>query len=60
MRAYLITTATVFGLITLAHVWRVLAESAALARDPGFLLITALTAVLCGWAVRLIQLSARP
>jgi hypothetical protein len=60
MRAYLVTTGTVFGLITAAHVWRVLMESRALARDPWFLLVTLLTAALCVWAVRLLRPGARP
>jgi hypothetical protein len=55
MRAYLVTTGTVFGLIAVAHVWRVLAESRALARDPWFLLTTLLAVGLCGWALRLLR-----
>ena len=38
MKAYLITTGTVFGLITLAHIWRVLAGGPRLATDPLFVL----------------------
>ena len=60
MRAYLVTTGTVFGLITAAHVWRVLVESRALARDPWFLLVTFLAAALCLWAVRLLGARASP
>jgi hypothetical protein len=55
MRAYLVTTGTVFGLITAAHVWRVAMESRALARDPWFLLVTLLAAALCVWAFRLLR-----
>jgi hypothetical protein len=40
MKAYLITTGTVFGLIVLAHLWRVFEEGAHLARDPVFILLT--------------------
>lgn len=54
MKAYLATTGTVFGLVTLAHVWRVLSESA-LARDPWYILLTLLTAGLCVWAFRLLR-----
>jgi dolichyl-phosphate-mannose--protein O-mannosyl transferase len=55
VKAYLATTGTVFGLVTLAHVWRVLSESAALARDPWYILITLITAGLCVWAFRLLR-----
>jgi dolichyl-phosphate-mannose--protein O-mannosyl transferase len=54
VKAYLATTGTVFGLVTLAHVWRVLSESA-LARDPWYILLTLLTAGLCVWAFRLLR-----
>jgi hypothetical protein len=53
MKAYLVTTGTIFGLVTAAHVWRAVAESHALARDPSFIVLTLLAAGLCGWAVRL-------
>jgi formate-dependent nitrite reductase membrane component NrfD len=55
VKAYIATTGTVFGLVTLAHLWRVISESAALARDPGFILLTLLTAGLCVWAFRLLR-----
>ena len=54
MKAYLVVTGAVFGLLTIVHVWRVIEESPSLARDPWFLLITAISALLCGWAVRLL------
>lgn len=59
MKAYVITTGTLFGLLTLAHVWRIVEEGADLARDPWYLGITAATAVLCLWAWRLVRLAAR-
>lgn len=59
MKAYLITTGTVFGLITLVHVWRVFAEGQALAMDPPFVLLTIATAALCCWAWRLLWRSRR-
>ena len=39
MKAYLITTGVVFGLITLAHIWRLFAERH-LAADPWFVVLT--------------------
>jgi hypothetical protein len=59
MKAYLAVTATLFGLITLAHLWRVHAEEAGLGHDPWFVLITAVAAVLCVWGYRLL-LTTRP
>ena len=50
MRAYVVTTGILFGLLTLAHLLRMLYESRALATDPGYLLITAAAAALCVWA----------
>ncbi|AHG93467.1 hypothetical protein J421_5932 (plasmid) [Gemmatirosa kalamazoonensis] len=54
MRAYLLVTGVIFGLIVVAHVWRMAAEAPRLASDPGFLALTVLSAVLCGWAIRLL------
>jgi len=54
MKTYLTLTAVVFGLLTVMHVWRMIAESASLARNPWFLLLTVLSAGLCIWAVRLL------
>jgi hypothetical protein len=59
MKAYLITTGTVFGLITLAHIWRVFAEGSYLATDPVFVLLTVAAAALCLWAWRLLRRSSR-
>jgi hypothetical protein len=59
MKAYLITTGTVFGLITLAHIWRVLAEGSHLATEPFFLLLTAAAAALSFWAWRLLKRLSR-
>ncbi|HKH93726.1 MAG TPA: hypothetical protein VKA54_18120 [Gemmatimonadaceae bacterium] len=55
MRAYLITTGTLFALIAVAHVWRVVAESRALATDPWFVALTMLSLALSGWALRLLR-----
>jgi uncharacterized membrane protein len=49
MRAYVITTCAVFGLLTLAHIWRGFVEPH-LAKEPWFILITLITFALCLWA----------
>jgi hypothetical protein len=59
MKAYVMTTGTAFGLLTLVHIWRVVAEEPHLAKDPWFLLITFAGAALCGWAWRVLRVSSR-
>jgi hypothetical protein len=55
MRAYVLTTGAIFGLITLAHIWRAAAAEPHLATDPAFILLTVITAGLCIWAVSLLR-----
>ncbi len=55
MKAYLITTGLIFGLITLAHLFRIHAEGRQLATEPVFLILTVLAAALCLWACRLLM-----
>ena len=55
MRAYLITTGVLFALVAVAHVWRVIAESSALATDPWFVALTALALAMSAWAFRLLR-----
>ncbi|HEY8188990.1 MAG TPA: hypothetical protein VIF64_23180 [Pyrinomonadaceae bacterium] len=59
MRAYLWTTGVVFGLMTLAHIVRIIMEGPRLATEPIFILITLAAASLCVWAFRLLRLSPR-
>ena len=54
MKFYLAATGTVFLLLTLAHLWRIVTESRALATNPWFVAITAISAVLSFWAFRLL------
>jgi uncharacterized membrane protein len=59
MKAYLIVTGAVFGLLTLAHIWRILAEDSQLATQPFFILITLAAAALCIWAFSLLSRSPK-
>ena len=59
MKAYVMTTGAVFGLITLAHLLRMIAEGPHVA-DPWFVLLTIAAASLCVWAWRLLRLTTRP
>ena len=38
MKAYLVTTGTLFALLALVHLWRIIAEWPRLATDPWFIL----------------------
>jgi hypothetical protein len=59
MRAYLIVTGIVFGLITLAHVARLFAEGFGPAKEPAFVLLTIIAAALSFWAFRLLPRAPR-
>jgi hypothetical protein len=54
MKAYVLVTGIVFGLLTLAHIWRAVEEGPHLATAPWFILLTIASAALCVWAMRLI------
>ena len=59
MKAYLITSGAVFGLVVVAHVLKVIDEGIQLAREPGFILLTLLAVALCVWAGWLLRQSLR-
>ena len=54
MRAYVITSGAIFGLITLAHLVRIVMERR-LVPDPVFILFTLLSAGLTIWAWRVLR-----
>jgi hypothetical protein len=59
MKAYVITTGAVFGLLVVAHIWRIIEEGTVLAKDPLYIIITLAAAALCLWACRLLRLMPR-
>lgn len=59
LRAYLVTTASVFGLIVVAHVLRLVLEGPQLARDPGFILLTLAAGAFGVWGLGLARKSGR-
>jgi hypothetical protein len=59
MKAYVMTTGAVFGLITLAHILRMFMEGRHLATEPLYILLTVAAASLCLWALRLLWVSKR-
>jgi hypothetical protein len=59
MKAYVMTTGVIFGLIVLAHVLRVIDEGMHLATDPFWVLLTVASAALSLWAWRVLRLMGR-
>jgi hypothetical protein len=59
MKAYIMTTGAVFGLLVVAHIWRIIEEGPDLAKDPLYIVITIAAAALCLWAWRLLRLIPR-
>jgi hypothetical protein len=55
VKAYVMTSGVIFGLITLAHVWRVFEEGLRLATEPWYVLITLAAAGLCLWGWRVLR-----
>lgn len=50
MKAYVITSGVIFGLLAVAHLVRIVFENRQLAIDPIFILFTVATAGLSMWA----------
>jgi hypothetical protein len=59
MKAYVMITGAVFGLLVVAHIWRLVEEGPALAKNPWYIVITIAAAALCFWAWRLLRLMTR-
>jgi hypothetical protein len=57
MKAYVVTSGSIFGLIVLAHVLRIIAEGSRVARDPLFILLTLAAASLSFWAWRVLRVT---
>ncbi|MEP6741378.1 MAG: hypothetical protein ABJB61_02685 [bacterium] len=59
MKAYVMTTGAVFGLITLAHLLRIIMEGRHLATEPLYILLTVAAGSLSVWALLLLIRSKR-
>jgi hypothetical protein len=57
MRAYVVTTGVIFGLIVVVHIWRLFIENFAPLTDPAFVVLTALAVGLCAWSAYLVRRS---
>ena len=53
MRTYVMTTGVIFGLLVVAHIWRMLVEGH-LATQPEYIVITLVALLLSLWAARLV------
>jgi hypothetical protein len=60
LKAYVMTTGTVFGLIVVAHIWRAVAEGLSIAENPLYILLTAAAAALALWAYWVFKSMPRP
>jgi hypothetical protein len=61
MKTYVITSGTIFALLALAHVGRIVGERASLLKEPFFLLITLAAATMAVWAWRVfVQMKRAP
>lgn len=59
MKAYVITSGTVFALVFAAHIWRATAEGVSLAKNPIFILTTTAALALVVWAWRVVRAMPR-
>lgn len=55
MKSYIVTTAALCGLLTLAHIARMFEEGAHLWREPDFLISTAAAVGIFVWAMLLLR-----
>ena len=55
MRSYVLTTGLLCAVIVIAHSARAAAEGPGIAKDPGFMLATAVAAAVGIWAWRLLR-----
>lgn len=54
MRAYILTSGAIFGLITIAHLLRMVMEGRHLVTEPVYILLTIASAALAIWAWRVL------
>jgi len=59
MKAYVMTTGILFGLLTVLHIWRLFEEGSHLAKDPWFVSFTVAAVTLCLWSWRVLRVSNR-
>jgi hypothetical protein len=60
MKAYILTTGSLFGLIVIAHIARIIKEGTGALGEPLFVAMTILAIGLCVWAWRLFKMASSP
>jgi hypothetical protein len=58
VRAYVVITGVIFGLIVAVHIWRAVIENFAPLTQPPFVVLTLLALGLCGWSAYLLRRSS--
>lgn len=59
MKAFIVTAAVAFGLLTLAHIARLFEEGTHLLREPVFFGTTIGSAAICAWAIVILRRGIR-
>lgn len=60
MRAYVMSTGSLFAVLTIVHVWRWIEEGSHVITDPWFIGITLVAIGFVAWAWRLLRETAQP
>lgn len=55
MKAYLVTTGVLSGLLAAVHLWRAVEEGTHVLSDPFYLVSTLVALVMCAWAWALVR-----
>jgi hypothetical protein len=59
MKAYVMVTGALFGLLTVVHIWRFIVERS-VGSDAFFISVTLISTALAVWAARLVARAPRP
>ena len=59
MKAYVVTTGTLFALIVAAHIWRAFEEGPEIAKSPVYIILIAVAACLALWVWRVLKTMPR-
>lgn len=59
MKAYVVVSGALFGLLTIVHIGRFVVERS-VGSDPFFLIVTTVSTALAIWAARLVARTPRP
>lgn len=59
MKAYVMTTGIVFGLLVVVHIWRAIEEGSGMMKEPFFVISTLLATAFCVWSWRVLRLMRR-